>query len=405
MRADQIKHRFLFVTSTTAAQDTLQMFSWRLLQEGHEIGVMGPSGINLPEEVPFFSRIPDAVEYSPEVVIPLDEPSIRAATNIFGKKPKFVNKDPLAYQIASTRSFGLSLMAKAGLQTVPYHTISNPNDMLRFRAKQAESEEPWEIFPDHPDFLHPSPDGSLGIQHVPGKMVRVGYLVSGKHLCKPSFVYTPLLGLLEKGGLRDFRGMVVCPVSGGILESVGTKIRHAISAMGAVGFVFADLIFQGDKPLVSRISLIPPKGFFAALLLSDLIQQSVGQALYSVAKGLSFNWRLKQDCMSWAHLITDCSTQDGLPDEPGFYQTSSVPGEYEVGFHVSTEPNVPDSLWAMRPTAEVKLRTNEIESQFVEELAGLGIRPYNGTNDQPPAPVDEVAVEEEEVEQYEYAEG
>lgn len=403
MRADQIKHRFLFVTATAAAQDTLQMFSWRLLQEGHEIGVMGPNGMNLPEQVQFFTRIPDAMEYAPEVIIPLDEPSIRASVNIFGKKPKFVNKDPLAYQIASTRSFGLSLMAKAGLQTVPYYVLNNQNDMLRFRAKQAESEVPWELFPDHPDMLHPAPDGDLGIQMVQGQTVSVGFLISGKHLCKPSFVYSPLLGLLEKGGIRDFRGMVVCPVSGGVLESVGTKIRHAISAMGAVGFVFVDLLFQDDatKPLVSRISLIPPKGFFAALLLSDLIQQSVGQALYSVAKGISFNWKLKTGCLSWARLITDCSSRTEFPEEQGFYQTSSTAEEYEVGFHVSTETDVPDVLWELRPSAEVKLRTEELGARLLSDLAGLGIVPCRGNQPVEPAPEE---VQEEEAE-YEYAEG
>ena len=404
MRADQIKHRFLFVTSTVAAKDTLQVFCWRLLQEGQEVGVMGPTGMDLPEEVPFFTRIPDAVEYTPEVVVPLDEASIRAASNLFGKKTRYLNKDPLAFQMASTRSFGLSLMAKAGLQTVPYHTISNHNDMLRFRAKQAESEHPWGLFPDIPDnnFIHE--DGTLGIQLLPGKPVQAAFLVSGKHLCGPAFVYTPLLGLLEKGGIKDFRGMVVTHATSPILDWVGGKVRQAVSAMGAAGFVFVDMLFPegSKKPLISKISLVPPKGFFAALFLSDLISQPVGQALYSVAKGLKFNWRLKEGAeAAWVHLITD-NCPGELPDEPGFYTTSSLEQSYEVGFHVGTSSFVPDSLWEKRPTAEVKLRTEHSAQEFFQSLKELGVHdPHHVTQD--PEPEEEEETEDAGLPQREHS--
>lgn len=357
--------KFLFATTTNLAQESISVFCTRLLKENQELAVMGPAGLKLPEGVKYFSRTTEALEFAPDVVVPMDEKSIIGVKGIFqDKKPKFLNKEPLAYQVASSRSFGLSLLAKVGMKVIPYFVVANEGDILRFQAKQNESSIPWELVRDHPDqaFAGTS-DFGLGLQKIPGKIVRMAFLLSGRHLVKPSFAYTFLEGLLEKGGVRDYRGLLVVPTSSPETSRIGEYVRSAFSAIGANGFVFLDLLYpeDGSEVLVSRVSLTPPQGFLCALFLSELVTQPLALALYSTAKGIQFSWQIKWHTNAWAHLLCDSTYQEGeqLPLEPGFFE---VPAGYVLGYYAGTHPEVPQSLWDMRPTAEVKLHsTGELD--------------------------------------------
>ena len=387
---DHMKKRFLFVTSTLAASEAVWVFCTRLLKEEQTLAVMGPAGMYVPEGVQLFSRLTEAREFEPDVVVPLDEVSIRAVQGIFTeKKPKFLNREPLAYQMASSRSFGLSLLAKAGIPTVPYHVINNPGDVLRLRSKEQNSDMPWDVFTDHPDFLVPLPGGSaledipsgtIGIEDVMhDHKVQLAFLLSGRNLVKPCFAYTELRGLLARGGIQDFRGQVVIPISGPEVSKVAEQIRSAVSAIGANGFVFVDLLYDQGKPMVSRVSLTPPKGFLAALFLSDLLQQSLAQALYSTSKGIPFKWQIKWDTQAFAHLVTDSCP--GAPDSsdlpetngPEFFTTPFADNRYEVGYSISCTPEVAGSLWELRPTAEVKLNSADVLEKTLSVLRELNL--------------------------------
>ena len=374
---------------------------------------MGPSGLLVPGGVLFFSRLTESREFEPDVVVPLDEVSIRAVQGIFTeKKPKFLNREPLAYQMASSRSFGLSLLAKAGIPTVPYHVINNPGDVLRLRAREQTSEMPWDLYADHPDFLTPLhggtsladiPAGTVGIEDVMHDYkVQLAFLMSGRNLVKPCFAYRELRGLLAKGGIQDFRGQMLVPISGPEVSRVAEQIRSAVSAIGANGFVFVDLLYDQGKAMVSRISLTPPKGFLAALFLSDLLQQTLAQALYSTSKGIPFKWQIKWDTQAFAHLITD--TNPASPDSsplpelsgPEFYLSSFSENEYEVGYSVSCAPRVSDSLWDVRPTAEVKLNSADVLEETLSMLKELNLF-SNNRKQKEEASEESLEVEVEEV--------
>lgn len=409
---DLMKKRFLFITSTTAAAEAVWVFCTRLLQENQDVAVMGPSQLKTPEGVEKFSRITESRDFEPDVVVPLDEVSIRAVQGIFTgeKKPKFLNREPLAYQMASSRSFGLSLLAKAGISVAPYHVINNQGDLLRFQARTsqlAEGENFWELYCDHPDFDIPikgeipiegNPLGVVGIEApLHDHKVQLAFLMSGRNMVKPCFAYAELKGLLARGGVKDYRGMVVVPISGPEVSRIGDQIKVALSAIGANGFVFVDLLYNDGKPTVSRISLTPPRGFLPALFLSGILQQPLSQALYSTSKGVPFNWQIKWNTQAFAHLITDTEQGPGLPDEQEFHLSSFHDYEYEVGYSISCGPVVHDSLWDIRPTAEANLHSGLVLQEtllVLKELGLFSLERKQKQQDPTPSEEEEVVLEE-----------
>lgn len=158
-----ISRKFLFITSTTLAQENLSVFVTRLLQEGHQVAVTGPVDLQLPEEVIRIRSGSEGVDWGPNVVIPMDERAaeILSQSGAFkGSKARQFCKEPLAFQMSCCRSFGLSLVAKTGMPTIPYHVLANEGDLLRLQAKMAESPDvTWHRCPDHPPLYTMTPTG------------------------------------------------------------------------------------------------------------------------------------------------------------------------------------------------------------------------------------------------------
>lgn len=354
--------KYLFLTSTPAAQESLSVFTTQLLREGHQVAVMGPTELQLPEGVDRFSRIVESQEWDPTVIIPLDD---LAASKVIGcgafkgSKARMYQKEALAYQLSSCRSFGLSLVAKTGMPVIPYHVVANEGDMLRLQAKMGENGEPWHMFRDHPACLLSDPHGNLATPALEGEIVQVAFLISGRNLVTPAFAYYNLQGLLPRGGIKDWRGCVVIPTWNDKLAFIGNKIQLAASSIGASGFVFVDLLFPAGKrgkASVFNITLTPPQGFLAAVFLSGMTGFGVGDALHQVAGNKEFFLRTELMKAAFAFLVTDQHTgQEGYPIGDQWLEFPRELHSYYRGYYVSNDSEIPDELWEIRPTAEVKL--------------------------------------------------
>lgn len=376
--------KFLFVTSTMMAQESLSIFAARLLQEGHQVALVGPVELVTPEEVVRLQRPAEVTDWEPNVVIPLDERAAEGVskTEAFkGNKIRQFCKEPLAYQICCYRSFGLSLMAKTGMPVVPYHVLANEGDLLRLQAKMAQGDIPWVRYPDHPAMLHPAPDGTLAMPILEGEVVRIAYLVSGKNLVTPAFVYYAMEGLLAKGGMKDWRGCVVVPTWNDKVAFIGGKVQLAASSIGASGFVFVDLLFppgKRGKASVLNITLTPPRGFLAAVFLSGMTGFGVGEALNQVAANKEFYLRTTLLEPAFAFLVTDqMEMRDGFPQGDQWVELAR-PG-YERGWHISRVPEVSDELWGIRPTAEVKLDAQVTLDYALSRMKYFHLLPKEGS--------------------------
>ena len=376
--------KFLFITSTVLAQENLSVFVTRLLQEGHQVAVTGPVDLQLPEEVIRIRNGTEGIDWNPNVVIPMDERAaeVLAHSGAFkGSKARQFCKEPLAFQMSCCRSFGLSLVAKTGMPTIPYHVLANEGDMLRLQAKMAETpEQAWTRCPDHPAMMYPDANGALAVPAQEGEIVRVAYLISGRNLVTPAFVHYPLIGLLARGGVPDWRGCVVIPTWNDKIAFIGGKVQLACSSIGASGFVFVDLLFppgKRGKASVLNITLTPPRGFLAAVFLSGMTGFGVGEALNQVAANKEFYLRTELLQPAFAFLVTDQAGGEGFPVGESWLEFPS-PG-YERGWHISTNAEVSEELWDIRPTGEIKLDGQRTLDYALSRMEYFRLLPKEGS--------------------------
>lgn len=338
----------LFVTSGGVSSEALLSLTSTLLNEGHPVGVLGPTHQALPG-VQVFTKLQDAAEFAPDVVYPLDERAAIGLRHVGFNQGKVLNGSELAHTLNGRWAFGLSMLAKTGARTVDYQVLTNENDYLAFHAKQSMDQgAEWLVQPDF--------GGEIAIRREAGDIVHLCYIISGKHLLEPALSYWPLTGLLARGGLPDYRGVYLKPCWSEKIAYFGNKLLITAQAVGASGLMFLDLLVPKDNPgqcKIMRVSTVPPAGFLAALTSPGFLKRSLGLLLLSLAKGARAELVFSDH--AFAHLVThSAGPAERLP--PDLLQVTGPGVPYHWAGYVRGENAIPsDHLWEYLPCAEVKL--------------------------------------------------
>ena len=388
-----MKLKILITTSSVMnTWEACTALSSKLLSEGQSVGVLGPTDLRLPAhpELQVFQSLSQAKDFEPNMVLPLDVHAASALFNYWDNcKAHSLYKDKLGLALNQLRSFGLSILASAGVPTVNHMVLSNSNDLLRFEAKKQTEPGEWELFPDHPLGVSPSDQGNLAIQKHSGKALSLCFLVSDSKAVKdeaedapaylPPFAYMPVKGLLRRGGLQDYRGLVGKFVASPAAMALSRKVKAACQSVGVKGLVFLDQLYTGREGVASRLHSSSPPGFLSLFLHSGVLGGAVHEMLLSLLKDRRFQLKFFPE-LHWSLSVTNPLYQmDSAPiqegEVPGFVAAPPLPlPNYELGYLTGVDgTDVPESLWEVCPTAEVKLDLEASRAEFVALLAELGL--------------------------------
>jgi len=366
----------------------------RLLDEGQEVAILGKPELALPEHpnLQIFHTLTQAKEFEPNIVLPLDLGAGTALQNYWEScRAHTLYKDSLGLFIQKLRSFGLSILASAGLPTVPHMVLSNSNDLLRYEArKQEDPEAKWGIYPDHPHCLSASEEGGLAVQTVEGQALSFCCFVSDSKPGKddeeipsvlPPLAFMPLLGLLRRGGIQDYRGLVAQFVHSPAAMTLSRKVKAACQTIGLKGLVFLDMLYPADKDgLAVRLYTAAPAGFMTLLMQSGLLEGKFHETMLSLLKDRRFSLRHSREIF-WSLLVSNPVYQTNVPEVawnsvPGLVSSPRLPlPNYDFGYlALDNQKNIPDSIWEHVPSAEVKLDLAESEEKFSKVLETLELR-------------------------------
>lgn len=365
----------------------------KLLAEGQKVGVLAPMGTYLGdhENLEVFDSLSQAKNFEPNLTLPLDPQAAAAIFNYWtGPKSHSLYKDELSLALNHLRSFGLSILASAGVPTVQHMILANSNDVLRYEArKRNEESADWQTFNDSPTYLEPAEMGNLAVAVEEGQRLSFCILVSDSKPLKeegedampahlPPIAFTPLRGLLRKGGVKDFRGVVAQVVTNTAAMTLSKKVKAACQSIGMKGVVFLDMLYpEGDKEgQAIRLYAQAPSGFLSLLLHSGILAGKFHETLHSLLKDRRFPLAHAEgphvslvvgdpSCSSEARLdIPDVVPRPlGLPVSP-----------YELGYlTLAGSMDIPEEIWEQHPTAEVKLDLQESLEEFSQLLGSLGL--------------------------------
>ena len=365
----------------------------RLLAEGQKVGVLGPTGLYLGdhENLQVFDSLSEAKDFEPNITLPLDP---QAAAAIFkywtGPKHHSLYKDELSLALNHLRSFGLSILASAGLPTVQHMVLANSNDVLRFEArKKSEMYQDWQTFHDHPLSLEPVEMGSLAVAVEDGKRLSFCILVSDSKPLKeegedampahlPPIAFSPLRGLLRRGGVKDFRGVVAQVVKSPAAMTLSKRVKAACQSVGLKGVVFLDVLYpEGDSAgQAIRLYAQAPAGFLSLLLHSGILSGKFHETLNSLLKDKRFP--LTHEEGPHVSLVVgdpSCSSEARLDLPEVVSRPFGLPvNTYELGYlTLNGSMDIPEGIWEQHPTAEVKLDLQESLKEFSGLLKSLGL--------------------------------
>lgn len=380
--------------ATSSIMDTWEActaLSRKLLDENQLVGILGPEGLSQQphDNLQIFHTLKEAQEFEPRVVLPLDAGAAGTIMNYWEDcKAHTLYKDRLGLALNQLRSFGLSILASAGLPTVNHMVLSNQNDYLRYEAKRQAEPGEWELFIDHPLASVPEAQGNLAVQKAYGDELSMCFLVSdskavkgeddGAPVCLPPLAFRPLRGLLRKGGIKDYRGLVGKFVTSPAALALSRKVKSACQSIGLKGLVFLDQIY-GKEGLAVRLHSTAPPGFLSLLLHSGLLEGPFHEIMLSLLKDRRFPLRHSAEARVGLVVGNAMYQVDRAPIEwgavPGLVPAPSLPVPcYEMGY-VTPGPgmNVPEDIWDICPTAEVKLDLGAELEEFSTLLLKLGL--------------------------------
>lgn len=389
--------RLKILISTSTIMETWEAYTAiarRLLDEGQEVAILGKPDLALPEHpnLKIFTTLTEAKEFEPNIVLPLDLGAGTALQNYWEScRAHTLYKDSLGLFVQKLRSFGLSILATAGLPTVPHMVLSNSNDLLRFEARKLESAEAvWQLYPDHPQFLDPNEQGGLAVQTVEGQHLSFCCFVSDSKPGKeeeeipavlPPLAFMPLLGLLRRGGLQDYRGLVAQFIHSPAAMSLSKRVKAACQTIGLKGLVFLDMVYPAEgEGLAVRLYTAAPAGFMTLLMQSGILEGKFHETMLSLLKDRRFALRHNREIF-WSLLVSNPLYQTNVPEVAwnsvaGLVSCPKLPlPSYDFGYlALDNQKNIPDSIWEHCPTAEVKLDLTESEEKFSKVLESLGLQ-------------------------------
>jgi len=394
MEGNDMQLKILISTSTIVETwEAYTSIARRLLDEGQVVGILGKTELQLPEHpnLHIFHTLTEAKEFEPNIVLPLDHGAGTALQNYWEScRAHTLYKDALGLYLQKLRSFGLSILASAGLPTVPHMVLSNSNDLLRFEArKQEDAEAVWDLYPDHPLFLSPTEHGSLAIQTVVGQALSFCCFVSDSKPGKedeeipavlPPLAFMPLTGLLRRGGVQDYRGVVAQFVHSPAAMMLSRRVKAACQTIGLKGLVFLDMVYpeKGDGMAV-RLYTAAPAGFMTLLMQSGILTGKFHETMNSLLKDRRFALRHNREIF-WSLLVGNPAYATNVPEVawnsvPGLVSSPRLPiPSYEFGYlALDNQKNIPESVWEQCPTAEVKLDLTDSEEKFSKLLDTLGL--------------------------------
>lgn len=383
--------KVLLITSTIMdTWEPLTAMTMRLLEENQLVGILGPTGLSMHPHpnLQLFTMLPDAREFQPNIVIPLDIGAAHAMLSYWGDcKAHTLYKDKLSLAVHQLRSFGLSLLSSAGIQTVNHMVLSNQNDLLRFEAKKQSEPGEWELFADHPDARLPSEMGNLAVQKAFGESLSLCVLVNDSKAGReegatqlPPIAFKPLQGLLRKGGLKDHRGLVGAFVNSPTALALSRKVKVACQSIGLKGLVFLDMLYSesDSNGIAARLYTVAPAGFMSMLLYGEMLEGPFHETLLALLKDRRFPLR-HNTATTWVRTVTNPLYQsDTSPVEwgkvPGLVSSAQLPLPcYELGYQLGREGDF-EGLWEICPTAEVKLDIRDEAQDFNQLLDKLKLR-------------------------------
>jgi len=365
----------------------------KLLAENQKVGVLAPKGVYLGdhENLSVFDSLSQAKDFEPNITLPLDPQAAAAIFNYWtGPKSHSLYKDELSLALNHLRSFGLSILASAGIPTVQHMVIANQNDVLRFEAKKkSEMYQDWQTFHDNPLALEPAEMGNLAVAMEDGKRLSFCILVSDSKPLKeegedampahlPPIAFSPLRGLLRKGGVQDFRGVVAQAVTSQAALTLSKRVKTACQSIGLKGIVFLDMLYpEGDSSgQAVRLYAQAPAGFLSLLLHSGILPGKFHETLNSLLK----DKRFPLECAEGPHvslMVGDpaCSSDARLELPEVVSRPIGLPvNTYELGYlTVAGSMDIPERIWEQHPTAEVKLDLQDSLEEFSGLLKDLGL--------------------------------
>ena len=364
----------------------------RLLDEGQIVGVLGPESLSLPEHpnLSIFHNLSQAKEFEPNVTLPLDLGAATALQHYWDNcRAHTLYKDRLGLALQQLRSFGLDMLASAGIPTVPHMVLANTNDLLRYEARKSEdSGAVWEIFPDHPQFVQPAEEGNLAVQVVEGDTLSFCFFVSDAKPGKddgesvhPPLAFKPVTGLLDKGGIQDYRGLLAKFTNSGKALMLSRKVKQAAQAIGLRGLVFLDMVYpEGKSGLGVRLHTATPPGFMSMLLFSGILEGRFHEVLHSLLKDRRFELKYKDHI--FASLLVGNPLYQTQSEEipwnsvPGLVSSPKLPiPDYKIGYVTfQQDGQVPEALWDQVPTAEVKMSLSRHYEEFSALLEKLELQ-------------------------------
>lgn len=388
----------LVVKSAVDTVEPCTALAMKFLEENQLVGILCPTDFTMFEHdnLKLFHSLSEAKDFEPNMVLPLDPASALSMIHYWENcKARTLYKDRLGLALNQLRSYGLSLLASAGVPTVNYMVLSNANDYLRYEAKRQEEAAVWEVFPDHPLATLPSSEDGLGgiaVQRVEGDTIHLCFLVNDSKLLKgdaeeegtgyyPPIAFQPVTGLLRRGGLQDFRGIVGRFVNSKSLMALSRKVKTACQSMGIRGLVFLTQIYNEANPNGLGYSLhsTAPFGFLSMLMHSDILQGKRHEIIYSLLKDKKFSFTGSANTFFSLvvanPLYSHPSAPIGWGEVPNLvaFPQSPLP-TYQMGCLTLQEgESVPDSLYEVCPTAEVKLDLEDSAKSFQEVLTRYGL--------------------------------
>lgn len=358
----------------------------RLLEENQKVGILAReplSGFPEHENLQIFTTLNEAKDFEPNITLPLDAQTAVAIFNYWtDSKSHSLYKDSLSLALNQLRSFGLSVLASAGVPTVQHMVLANQNDLLRFEArKQSELYQNWQLYPDHPMALDAAETGNLAVAVEDGRRLSFCVFTSdskplkeeGEGACPahlPPIAFTYLKGLLRKGGVKDYRGVLAQVVNTPVALSLSKKVKAACQSIGLKGVVFLDMLYCGEDKdgQALRLYAQAPPGFLSLLLHSGILAGRFHETLHSLLKDRRFN--LAYTPGPHVSLLVGNPAQSAVSlSVPGMVTPPALPvAEYALGYlTLGGRMDIPDVIWEQHPTAEVKL---DLEDSL-EEFSGL----------------------------------
>lgn len=333
----------------------------------------------------------EAQAFDPDLVHPVDHQGQIVLLESWRDSKSLLCRTQLSTMLDERVSFGLDLLANAGVATVPYRLLANSNDLLAFRNMPGNEE--WRLHPEH--LRDPSHPARVALRELYGETLHMVVFVSdnrpvkdeeGEDSLLPPLVLQPVVGVLQRGGVQDLRGLGGVFVDGPVARALAKKVRLAAQVCGIRGAVQVQLEMGSDgKALARSLRLAAPPDLLPLLFQSGLVQDSADTLFRRMLKDKPVRLKKSQE-IHWAlriydHLQTESRHLEGVPGvstvpQAGYFGEQSEGAAVQLllsdllGWLTMRDgQEIPEALWEVCPTAQVRQGLARERAALLEKIA------------------------------------